>query len=194
MSTDPVSPERQPRSKWSSCLIAALTLLVVGVLLVFWVRWEAQQREMEVKGRWEHQVADLESGKTTTMISPEPRFLEEFVKDRPEAASMVTTVDFCMGKVSDERFGYLRQLPHLQEIIFYDISEGADSFLSKITGMESITKLSFSKTRLSEEGVHAVASFPNLNRLDTCYAWRRPMQLAFSPKNAPTRPTSRWPA
>jgi hypothetical protein len=81
-------------------------------------------------------------------------------------------VHFSVGKVSDERFGYLRQLPHLEAIHFYETWEGTDSFLSRIAGMESITTLSFSKTGLTVEGVRAVASFPNLKWLHIDHFWK----------------------
>jgi hypothetical protein len=169
---DPVSPERQPRSKWSSCLIAALTLLAVGVLLAFALRWESQrQADREIKERWERQVSELESGKTTCVIWPEPRFLEGFVRDQPEVAAKVTEIQMFIGKVSDERFGYVKQFPRLETIYFYEIWEGADSFLSRIAGMETITNLAFEKTALAEAGVRAVASFPNLKRLHIDYSW-----------------------
>ena len=148
--TDPVSPEGQPRSKWSSCLIAALTLLAVGILLAFALRWESQrQADREIKERWDRQVADLESGKTTCMIWPEPRFLEGFVRDQPEVAAKVTQVECLTGKVSDERFGYVKQFPHLEAIYLFEIWEGADSFLNRIAGMESVTDLCFESTYLS---------------------------------------------
>jgi hypothetical protein len=55
----------------------------------------------------------------------------------------------------------------------YDVWEGADSFLARIAGMESITRLSFCKTSLSAEGVRTVASFPNLKRLHFDYCWKQ---------------------
>jgi hypothetical protein len=174
MLTDPVSLERQPRSKWSSCLIAALTLLAVGVLLAFTLRWESQrQADRGIKERWDRQIADVESGKTTCMIWPEPRFLEGFVRDQPEVAAKVTEIQMFIGKVSDERFRYVKQFPHLETVYFYEIWEGADSFLNRIAGMESITNLAFETTALSEEGVRAVASFPNLKRLRIDYFWNK---------------------
>jgi hypothetical protein len=69
------------------------------------------------------------------------------------------------GKVSDERFGYIKQFPHLDTIYLFEIWEGADSFLERIAGMESVTALCFEGTYLSREGMLAVASFPNLRRL-----------------------------
>jgi hypothetical protein len=126
----------------------------------------------ESEDRWERQVADVRAGKITRLIWPEPRFLEDFVKNQSDVAAKVTDVRFCGGKVSDERFGYLKQLPHLEAIDFYEVWEGADSFLSRIAGMGSVTKLSFSKTHLSEEGVRAVASFPHLKRLYIDYFWK----------------------
>ncbi len=166
MPTDPVSPERKPRSRWSCCLATGLTLLAIGVLLVVTLRWESQQQsERESKEFWERQVADLASGKTTGMVWPEPRFLEEFVRDQPEVAAKVIQVECLTGKVSDERFGYVKQFPHLESIFLFEIWEGADSFLNRIAGMESITDLCFERTYLSREGMRAVASFPNLKHL-----------------------------
>ena len=114
--TDPVSPERQPRSKWSSCLIAALTLLAVGVLLAFAFCWESQQTEMGVKERWERQVADVKSGQQEFLVSPEPKFLDGFVRDQPEVAAKITEhKTSASSNVSDKRYGALKQFPHLAE-------------------------------------------------------------------------------
>ncbi len=38
--------------------------------------------------------------------------------------------------------------------------------------MKSVTKLSFSKTHLSKEGIGAVACFPNLKRLQIDWSWQ----------------------
>ena len=149
--------------------LGAVLFVILGVLGRGWsLQW---QEERDSKKHWDQQVANLEAGKTTGIIWPEPRFLEGFVRDQPDVAAKVTQVQFTIGKVSDERYGYLRQLPHLEAIDFYEIREGADSLLSKIAGMESITNLAFIKTRLAEDGVHAVASFPNLKRLHIDHLW-----------------------
>jgi hypothetical protein len=170
MSTDLVSPDRQSRGTWSCCLTTGLGLLAVGAVLVFVVRWATQrQTDREIKERWEHQVADLEAGRTTCMIWPELKFLEAFVRDQPEVAAKITQVEFFMGKVSDERFGYVKQFPRLESIYLDEIWEGADSFLGRIAGMESVTNLSLSRTPLSDEGIRAAASFPNLKRLHLDY-------------------------
>lgn len=162
--------------KWSCCMSTLLSLLAVVVLLVIiaWLgrEWQKSQELSYSRDRWERQVTDIKAGKTTCLIWPEPRFLEDFVKNQPDVAAKVTEVEFCIGRVSDERFGYLRQFPHLEAIDFYDVWEGADSFLNRINGMETLTRLSFSQTHLSEDGVHAVASFPNLKRLYIDYTWR----------------------
>ncbi len=85
MSPDLVAPDRKPRSKWSCFLATGLTLFAVGVLLVFSLRWLSQRQEdRETKERWDRQVADLESGKTTCMIWPEPKFLENGLTMAPE--------------------------------------------------------------------------------------------------------------
>ena len=174
MSTDPGNPERPPRSKWSCCLAIGLTLLAVGVLLIFSLHWGLKWREERAsRERWEHQVAEVKAGKTTGIVWPEPRYLEEFVRDQPNVAAKITQVMFCIGRVSDERFGYLNQFPHLEEIDFDEVWEGADSFLKRIAGMESITSLSFYQTGVTEEGVRAVASFPNLKRLRIDYFWKQ---------------------
>ena len=55
-------------------------------------------------------MADVEAGRTTRIVSPEPAFLEGFVRDQPQVAAKITTVDVCMGNVSDVRFGSLRRL------------------------------------------------------------------------------------
>jgi hypothetical protein len=150
-----------------------LGAIVVVVLAVFGLRWTFRwQEERDRRERWEHQIADVKAGKTTGMVWPEPLYLEEFVRDQPEVAAKITSVAFCIGKVSDERFGYLKQFPHLEQIDFYEVWEGADLFLAGIARMESITSLSFSKTHLSQEGVRSVASFPNLKRLHIDHHWR----------------------
>jgi hypothetical protein len=163
-------------TRWSCCLFTLFFFLAVVVLLVIvaWMsrRWQRSYQLAESRDRWERQVADVKAGKRTCLIWPEPRFLEEFVKNQPDAAAKVTGVEFYIGKVSDERFGYLRQLPHLEAIHFYEVWEGADSFLSRIKGMEALTRLSFSKTPLSEEGVRTIASFPHLKRLHIDYMWK----------------------
>ncbi len=166
MSPNLVTPDPKPPSVWSCCVATGLTFLAVGVVLVFTLRWTLQrQDETYSKERWERLVADLASGKTTCMIWPEPRFLEGFVRDQPELAAKVTQVACFTGKVSDERFGYVKQFPRLESIYLYEIWEGADSFLNRIAGMESVTDLSFESTYLSKEGMRAVARFPNLKRL-----------------------------
>jgi hypothetical protein len=63
--------------------------------------------------------------------------------------------------------------PRLEEIDFDEVWDGADSFLKRIAGMESITSLSFYQTGVTEEGVRAVASFPNLQRLRIDYFWKQ---------------------
>jgi len=168
--------DQQPRARWSCCLTSVLTLLLVGVLLaiVGWLgrEWQRNHELAESKDRWERQIADVKAGKIACLIWPEPRFLKEFVKNQPDVAAKVTEVQFDIGKVSDKRFGYLRQLPHLEAIYFYEVWEGADSFLSRMAGMKTVTKLSFSKTCLSKEGIGAVARFPNLKRLQIDWAWK----------------------
>jgi hypothetical protein len=150
-----------------------LGAIVVVVLAVFGLRWTFRwQEETDRKDRWERQAADVKAGKTTHILWPEPLYLEEFVRDQPAVAAKITSMEFCIGKVSDERFGYVKQFPHLEEIDFYEVWEGADLFLARIAGMESIERLSFCKTPLCENGVRAVASFPNLKRLHIDYHWK----------------------
>jgi len=172
--TDPATLERPPRSKWSSCLVMGLGAVVFVVLGVLGRGWSLQrQQERESKDRWDRQIAEVEAGKTTRIVWPEPRFLEGFVRDQPEVAAEITQVIFSVGRVSDERFGYLKQFPHLKAIAFDEVWEGADSFLERIAGMESITSLSFYQTGVTEEGVRAVASLPNLKRLRIDYFWKQ---------------------
>lgn len=131
-----------------------------------------RQTERGIKERWERQVEDVRSGQQTFLTSPDPSFLEDFVRDQPDIAAKITKIDFSTSIVSDERFGVLKRFPHLAEIDFNEVSEGADSFLKQIAGMESITSLSFSKTLLGEDGVRAVASFPHLKQLSIDYPWK----------------------
>jgi len=160
------------RSTWSCCLVTALGMFVVVTVLALGIRWGFQwQRNREIKERWERGVANVEAGQTTCLIWPEPRFLEEFVTQQPETAAKVTDVQMFMGKASDERFRFLRQFPRLKAIYLYEIW-GADTLMKNISGMESLTQLSFSETPLSEEGIAALASFPNLKRLYIDYYWK----------------------
>jgi hypothetical protein len=173
----PDKPSNLPRrSRWSCCLFSALGLLVIAILVVIlgWLsrEWVRESALAESKDRWERQVADVKAGKRTRISWPEPRFLEDFVKNQPEVAAKITEVGMLTGKASDERFRYVRQFRNLESIDLYEIWEGADTFLKNIAGMESLTSLSLCKTRLSEEGIRAVASFPNLKRLHIDWAWK----------------------
>jgi hypothetical protein len=164
------------------------------------LRWQSRrQAEENTKQNWDKQVAEIQAGKTTTIVWPEPKFLEVFVKDQPDVAAKITGVDFCIGKVSDERFGYLKQFPNLESINFYEVWDGADSFLMRIAGMESITSLSFCKTLLSKEGIEAVASFPNLKRLSIDWSFKdtslKPLSRHKSIETIrldSVRPTDEW--
>jgi hypothetical protein len=170
MSTDSVNTARQSRAKWSCCLVGlgAIVFVVVLVLaLACGLHWLSDK---EIREQWERKVADLEAGRTTCLIQPEPRFLEDFVTKRPEAAAKVIEVQMYIGRASDKRFRYVGQFPKLEKIYLYEIWEGADTFLKNIAGMKSLTSLSLSKTRLSGEGFAAVASFPNLKRLQFDWA------------------------
>jgi hypothetical protein len=170
--TDPTTdaPRRQSARYLVIGAVGAVVLAVLGALGL--ELSEQRQIERGIKDRWERQVADVKSGKQTFLTSPEPSFLEDLVRDQPDIAAKITSINFSMSNVSDERFGVLKQFPHLAEIDFYDVPEGADSLLKRIAGMESITSLSFSKTLLSEDGVRAVASFPNLKQLSIDYSWK----------------------
>jgi hypothetical protein len=173
MSADSSNSGSPPILKWSCCLVTGLGAIAFVVLAILGVGWRQQrQEERASKERWESQVTDVKAGNTTGITSPEPRFLEEFVRDQPEVAAKVTQVIFLTGKVSDERLAYLRQFPHLEEICFDEVWEGADSFLKRISGMESITSLSFYQTGLTDDGVRAVATLPNLKRLRIHYFWK----------------------
>ncbi len=113
MSDEPTN--QRPRRKWSCCLFAGLSFLAVAILVIVagWLSREwARNRELaDRQDRWERQIADVKAGKTTRILWPEPRFLEDFVKNQPEVAAKITEVSFDIGKVSDERFGYVASCP-----------------------------------------------------------------------------------
>ncbi len=149
-----------------SLILVAVMLCFIAIPLVLEFLWGSR---VAASQQWENQVVDLKAGKTTRIIWPEPRFLEGFVRDQPDVAAKVTEVDFLTGKVSDERFGYVKQFPRLETIYLFEIWEGANAFLGRMAGMESVTDLCLSRTLLSAEGMQAAASFPNLKRLKIDY-------------------------
>jgi hypothetical protein len=172
MPSETIDPPPRKKALYPGCL----PWLLVGFACIFLICIvfnlpSKKISEISRKQCWEEQIAEVEAGKQTRLIWPEPEYLEAFVREKPEVAAKVKEVDFTIGKVSDERFGFIRQFPNLEGIVFYEVWEGADVFLSRIEGMESIRRLSFSKTQLSEVGMKAVASFPNLKSLHFGHFW-----------------------
>jgi hypothetical protein len=168
MSDDEVTRRAAP--KWSCCLIAILgSVAFVAVFIILNVisigNFMRGPSEAERVASWHQQVAELKDGKTTSVRWPEPLCLETFVREQPELAAKITRVDFFEGTVADERFGYVKQFPNVEEINFDEVWEGTDSFLTRVAGMKSIETLTFYQTLVTEEGARAVASFPNLSCL-----------------------------
>ena len=116
----------------------------------------------------EKQITEVEQGKLDWLITPDPRFLEYLIEEHPIGVAKVKGVDLSMGDVSDERFRLLKHFTNLEQIIFYD-AHGADAFLKNIRAMPSVLEIHLSQTRLSDEGMRAVASFPHLKRLQIDY-------------------------
>ena len=154
----------KPRSRWSCCIWATVcpSALVALVLLLREVSRRAEFQR--AKARMDQDIAKVEQGKTTSFINPDPRFLEDLVTKHTACAAKLTMLEIGMMDVSDERFRYLRQLPNLKDISFY-CATGADDFLNNIQGMPSVELLTLSMTGISDKGIRAVASFPNLKRL-----------------------------
>jgi len=178
MPADPSNSGLPPIFKWSCCLITGVGAIAFVVLGILGVGWRQQRQEERTRReRWEGQIADVKAGKTKGIVWLEPEYLEAFVRDQPDVAAKVTQVTIGRN-LSDERFRYLRQFPHLEEIYFNEVWENADSFLKRIAGMESIRVLSFYRTKVTEEGVCAVATFPNLKRLHFDHLWKG---LGFKP-------------
>jgi hypothetical protein len=163
---------RRVAQNWSCCLVAVLgTIALVFVVLVALPWFFQRQSKQHGINAWETQVEALKAGKSTSVYWPEPLCLEEFVREQPDVAAKITHVDFLTGKVADPRFGYVKQFSNLKDIYFDEVWEGTDAFLQRISGMKSVRTLSFYRSPVSEEGVRAVASFPNLSKLDFDHYW-----------------------
>jgi hypothetical protein len=164
MNEDPASSPR-PKNFTLAAIIVILTIAAVGIrLCIEPILLPAEEDHMA--DWWRSQIAEVKAGGTTTVIWPDPVHLEEFVRDQPEVAAKIDTVMFTEeGKVADWRFGYVAEFPNLKTINFYETWEGVDAFLSRMSGKESITCLSFHLTLVSDAGVAAIASLPKLQEL-----------------------------
>jgi hypothetical protein len=121
----------------------------------------------------------VKAGKTAEVFIDDDRLFVEFVQNQPDVAAKVTRVIIQTlrprpRKVVDERFdNSLRQLPHLEAIVFDETCDDVGPLLARLAGKESITSLSFYMTYLTDEGVRAVADFPNLKHLHVDGHWNR---------------------
>ena len=116
--------------KWMPCLVSFLGAIAMVVLMLAALRWHHRQEDEQHRiEAWQKQVAALKAGTTTVIIWPEPLCLEEFVRGQPGLAAKVTQVCFIPGgKVTDKRFGYVKQFPNLEQIDFEEVWEGTDAF------------------------------------------------------------------
>ena len=162
-------------------LVAGVMVLLIGAPILFlavWLEWiEPRKTEQHRKDRWESQVADLKAGKTTAIQIGDVKLFVEFVQKQPNVAAKVTDVVIQTlgprpGAVADEQFGNcLKQLPHLESISFDETCDDVTPLLVRLAGKKSITTLSFYMTYLTDEGVRAVADFPNLKDLQVDAHW-----------------------
>jgi hypothetical protein len=166
------APPSQWKPVWSCCLGSILCLVALIAAALLLREWNRRSEYQYAKEWMEQQIAEIEEGKKASLLSPDPRFLEELLDEHPEAAAKVTELHLDMFSASDERFACLAQLPNLSKMYLYEVRD-ADTFLGHFREKPSVTGVSLCKTGISDEGMRAVASLPNLKRLHLDYFCKR---------------------
>lgn len=181
MSADPTSKGSPARFALSCCLVTVLGAIAVVFLFVLSLWLDSQRQEADLRkdrlDKWKRQVAAVKSGGTTSLTIDDDTLFMEFVERQPEAAEKVAgitieTLGSTPGKVGGERFdNCIKRLPHLESISFDETCDDVTPLMSRLAGKKSITSLDFYMTYLTDEGMRAVAAFPNLKHLHVDGHW-----------------------
>jgi hypothetical protein len=170
LNDDPNS--QKPKWRWSrrSWLAVCALAVVLLILLLAWALPEARRMAecRSARVRMDQQIAEVKAGKTTCLLSPDPRFLKDLIRDK-KCVSQIREVWISGSGMSDGRFCSLRQFPNLKAIRL-EYGGNVDVFLENIEGMESLEEVLFNSTWFSSTGTRSLCSLPHLKRLRLGYA------------------------
>jgi hypothetical protein len=135
-------------------------LALTGVMSV--VRNSCSQEEQRSHALMAEQMEQIERGEINCLVQPDPRFIDELLAD---AACTANIRDLYLGcDLSDQRLGRLCELPNLKCIVFL-FAENAEVFLERFQGNVTVEELTFDHSYVSDRGIKAIASLPNLKSL-----------------------------
>ena len=140
---------------------------MVGILLTMLVHrvvvdWCERAAPRQVHAWMLDQADQLRRGEIVCLVNPDPAFVEELLADKTCAANVREL--YLGGDLSDKRLGRLRELPHLERIVFL-FAFNQEALLKSLDGMATVRSLTFEHTWLSHDDVNHIGMLPNLKSL-----------------------------
>jgi hypothetical protein len=153
-----------PNAKYMRGILTVLALAAVVVaMLLFGQRLNRQENERRLGERRLRDLASIKEGRAEETLIYDPELLLMIVADA-DAAANATSLVFSNVDFSDKRFAAISRLEALQNLGIAS-SKNADAVLNYAQGMESIEKIWIEKSPVSEAGISALTTLPNLKQV-----------------------------
>jgi hypothetical protein len=141
-------------------VVIVAVVAAVTALLLFGERVQKREEQRRIGEHVKRDLAAIKQGRGEDIFIYEPELMARIAAE-PQAVANATTLVFSRTDLSDPRFADIKKLKVLQNVAI-DSCKNADAILIHMQGMSSVEKLWIEDSRVTERGIKALATLPNL--------------------------------